>query len=93
MRLNYIHQEIKANQIQVKYIDTTNNVADIMTKALPIQLFEPLKEKLLTGFENKDIAPAAKKLRLSKATEQQKMLTKIFKAKRRATAVAEKGRK
>ena len=35
LRINYIHQEQKCSNIQLKWINTENNVADILTKAIP----------------------------------------------------------
>jgi hypothetical protein len=52
MRLNYIHQEILNKHIEVKFIDTTNQVADILTKLLPITPFLKLRKILLTGHNN-----------------------------------------
>jgi hypothetical protein len=55
--LNYIHQEVESNRIQLKYIDTANNVADILTKALPIGPFVKHAKTLLEGFGGKPIEP------------------------------------
>jgi hypothetical protein len=52
MRLNYIHQEIKSGTINLQYIDTTNQVADILTKLLPINAFVKLRTILLKGHKN-----------------------------------------
>ena len=60
MRLNYIHQEIVAGHIQLKYIDTNNQVADILTKALPLASFAPLRTKLTQGFMGIPIIPKIK---------------------------------
>ena len=56
MRLNYIHQEITAKTVIIKYIDTDNQVADVLiTKPLAAQQFVKLSDKLLSGFGNKPI--------------------------------------
>jgi hypothetical protein len=55
--LNYIHQEVKAKRIELKYIDTKNNVADVLTKALPQGPFTQHTNTLLTGFNNEPIIP------------------------------------
>jgi transposase InsO family protein len=57
MRLNYIHQEIVNGNVSIKFIDTTNQIADILTKLLPIQPFSKLRDILLRGHNN--IAPNA----------------------------------
>jgi len=55
--LNYIHQEVESKRIALKYIDTYNNVADILTKALPIGPFLQHAETLLEGFKGEPIIP------------------------------------
>ena len=55
--LNYIHQEVESKRIILKYIDTANNVADVLTKALPKGPFVQHTETLLTGFKGKPIIP------------------------------------
>jgi hypothetical protein len=57
MRINYIHQEILAGNVRVKYIDTANQVADILTKALPVLPFLHLRSKLMHGFKGTPIGP------------------------------------
>ena len=53
--LNYINQEVQSGRITLKYIDTDNNVADILTKALPKESFIRHAHTLLTGFGGKPI--------------------------------------
>jgi hypothetical protein len=55
--LNYINQEVQSGRITLKYIDTDNNVADILTKALPKESFVRHAHTLLTGFGGKPIVP------------------------------------
>jgi len=50
MMLNYIHQEILASTIALRFIDSANNVADILTKNLPIEPFTLHCDKLHRGF-------------------------------------------
>lgn len=64
MRLNFIHQEITAKTVSLKYIDTDNNVADILTKPLAAGQFIKLREKLLSGFNNEQIEPKKKNNKL-----------------------------
>ena len=59
--LNYIHQEVKAHRITLRYIDTNNNVADVLTKALPQGPFIQHTKTLLEGFDNIPIVPVKTK--------------------------------
>ena len=57
MRINYIHEQITiAKTIKLVWINSENQVADIMTKPLKISLHEPLADILLTG--HKGIPPS-----------------------------------
>ncbi len=49
LRINYIHQEQKCGNIQLKWINTENNVADILTKALPFTVYEKHSTTLMHG--------------------------------------------
>ena len=49
LRINYIHQEQKCGNIQLKWINTENNVADILTKALPFPIYESHSDTLMHG--------------------------------------------
>jgi hypothetical protein len=64
MKLNYIHQEVNAGHVVLKYIDTNNNVADILTKALPGESFERHSHTLREGFDGKPIVPLPTKTEL-----------------------------
>jgi hypothetical protein len=55
VRLNYIHQQVRNGTVVLKYIDTNNNVADTLTKALPHDSFLHHTERLLHGFRGKPI--------------------------------------
>jgi hypothetical protein len=57
MRLNYLHQESIKGTIELKYINTDDEVADILTKLLAIPKFIKFKEFLLHG--HKGIEPAS----------------------------------
>ena len=52
---NFIHQEIEAGTVALKYIAADDNVADLLTKPLPAAAHENLTNKLLHGFDG--IAP------------------------------------
>jgi hypothetical protein len=45
MRINYIYQEVLAETVEVKYMNTHNQVADILTKQYAV-----LSDRLLRGF-------------------------------------------
>ena len=48
-KLNYIHQEIMNGSVKLQYINTENQIADILTKLLPTPQFLKLEEVLLHG--------------------------------------------
>jgi hypothetical protein len=50
MRINYIYQEILAKTVEVKYMHTHNQVADILTKPLALEQYAVLSDRLLRGF-------------------------------------------
>jgi hypothetical protein len=49
MRINYLHEMVENGTVQLKYIDTLNQIADILTKPLPIFSHEHFMETLLRG--------------------------------------------
>jgi ribosomal protein S24E len=55
VRLNYIHQQVRNKTVVLKYIDTGNNVADTLTKALPIDAFIKHTDTLLHGYKGNPI--------------------------------------
>jgi hypothetical protein len=46
---NYVHQEIAAGRITLKYITTDDQIADVLTKPLPAESHINLTNKLLQG--------------------------------------------
>jgi hypothetical protein len=60
MRLNYLHEVVEQGLIELKYIDTLNQVADILTKALGIQSHEHFTDILTTGHHGVIPSPKAK---------------------------------
>jgi len=55
MRLNYIRECINNRSIELHFIPTQNNVADILTKVLPTTTFLRLQKHLLQGFEEEEM--------------------------------------
>jgi hypothetical protein len=49
MRLNYIHEQVANGTIILKYINTENQVADVLTKNLPIRSHTGFTQFLLRG--------------------------------------------
>jgi hypothetical protein len=60
MRLNYLHEVVERGLIELKYIDTLNQVADILTKSLGIQSHEHFTDILTTGHHGIIPSPKAK---------------------------------
>jgi hypothetical protein len=60
MRLNYLHEVVERGVIALKFIDTLNQVADILTKPLNVQSHEHFKDILFSGHLGKDPSPMAK---------------------------------
>ena len=48
--LNFIHEHVENGTIALRYINTDNNVADVLTKALPAESFDRHSESLSRGF-------------------------------------------
>ena len=57
MRINFIHQEVESGRIKLKWINTESNVADILTKPLPLRIFSQHSNVLLNGFDGNPIIP------------------------------------
>jgi hypothetical protein len=66
MRLNYLHEVVEQGLIALKFIDTLNQVADILTKALPIHSHEHFKDILFSGHLGADPVAKAKVVYKSK---------------------------
>jgi kynurenine formamidase len=47
IRYHFIRNELEANTIDIEYISTGRNVADIMTKALDRKLFEKHADRMI----------------------------------------------
>jgi len=55
VRLNFIHQEIEKGNIQLIWINSEGNVADMLTKPLSEPLFSKHEKTLMEGFSNMPI--------------------------------------
>jgi hypothetical protein len=53
VRLNFIHEQIKRKVIELKFINTENQVADVLTKLLPMDQHKTFTKVLLTGHGGK----------------------------------------
>jgi hypothetical protein len=60
MRLNYLHEVVEQGIIILKYIDTLNQVADILTKLLPVHSHQHFMEILTQGHFGKVPEPKSK---------------------------------
>ena len=49
LRYHFVREEIKNNQVQVKYIPTANQLADIFTKGLNKILFNQFRHMIMGG--------------------------------------------
>jgi hypothetical protein len=49
MRLNFIHECIQNKTISLKYINTNLEVADVLTKLLPVSAHELHTQRLMKG--------------------------------------------
>jgi hypothetical protein len=50
MRISYIYLEVLAKTVEVKYINTHNQVADILTKRLALEQYAVLSGRLFREF-------------------------------------------
>jgi hypothetical protein len=55
IRIHYIREQINAGNIELIFIPTTHNVADVLTKPLPKAAYVAYRNRLLHGFGNHDI--------------------------------------
>jgi len=54
LRINFIREQVSSRAIQLKFVRTEEQVADIFTKPLPRELFEKFKNIILNGFGNEN---------------------------------------
>jgi hypothetical protein len=82
MRLNYLHEVVTRGIIVLKYIDTLNQVADVLTKLLPIHSHEHFREILAQGHGGRVPTPKFKIIYKSKKMNKFKQTsdnTRIYK--------------
>jgi hypothetical protein len=58
IKYHYVRQQIKEKSIKVSYVPTGEMIADIMTKALPVEVFRKFRS-LLMGHVDANIGPAS----------------------------------
>jgi hypothetical protein len=68
MRLNYLHEMVENGTILLKYIDTLNQVADILTKLLPLHSHQHFTDILHHGHGGTIPQPKSKVVYKSKKT-------------------------
>jgi hypothetical protein len=68
MRLNYLHEMVENGTILLKYIDTLNQVADILTKLLPLHSHQHFTDILHHGHGGTIPQPKSKVIYKSKKT-------------------------
>jgi hypothetical protein len=66
MRLNYLHEMVENGTILLKYIDTLNQVADILTKLLPLHSHQHFTDILHHGHGGTIPEPKSKVIYKSK---------------------------
>ena len=44
--IHFIHEKVEKNQVEIKYVPTTHQIADVFTKGLPRSRFKFLVDKL-----------------------------------------------
>ena len=78
LRINYIHQEQKAGNIILKWINTENNVADILTKALPYPIYTIHTDTIMHGHHGQQptIAPITSRDKKRKSTTSKDTVSK-----------------
>jgi hypothetical protein len=72
VRINYIHEEIVNGNIQLKFINSDDQVADVLTKALPMPNFKEHADKLLKGFDGRTPAASTIQSKRRQATTSKK---------------------
>jgi hypothetical protein len=56
VKINFIQEQVANGTIAIKYINTENQVADILTKPLAQKKIMSLRKYLLDGFDNQPIS-------------------------------------
>ena len=48
--MHYVHENFKNNKLEITWVPTEDQLADIFTKALPLEKFTRFREKLVFRF-------------------------------------------
>ena len=76
MRINYIHECIEAGIIKLQYVNNTDNeVADVLTKLLPVHSHNIHSEFLLHGHQG--VAPSSETSKKNDARRNKRVLFKL----------------
>ena len=75
MRINYIHECIEAGIIKLQYVNTDNEVADVLTKLLPVHSHNIHSEFLLHGHQG--VAPSSETSKKNDARRNKRVLFKL----------------
>ena len=47
IKMHYVRECVKKNEVSLRYIGTRDQLADILTKNLPSPIFVPIREKIM----------------------------------------------
>jgi len=75
MRINFIHECIEAGIIRLTYVNTDNEVADVLTKLLPVSSHTIHREFLLHGHHG--LRPSGDTSKKNKQKQNKRVLFKL----------------
>lgn len=47
IKYNFVRENVAKNVVVIKYVESSNQLADFLTKALPVQKFNTIRDKVL----------------------------------------------